>query len=156
MPQLPYDNAQVPEDDRQPIPGGRYTALIAESQLLGNKSGNGQHIRLTFKIAGGPMNNRVIGNNYNVVHEASPEAERIGRQQLKSVAIAAGVPAMVATEELHGRQIGIHVVENGTYTDVQSVYPVSGTVPTTPTASTPGAAPAPATPGAAPKAPWDA
>jgi len=129
MPQLPYDNTQVKEDDWRQVPPGQYLAQVRGSAEHSNAHGTGAYIRVQFRIVAGPYKDSIIGNTYNHVH-ANTEAERIGRQQLKALGVVCGVPNMQATEEIHGKNVSIKVVANGTYSDIAAVWKPEAVGPT--------------------------
>lgn len=150
MPQLPYSNANVEDDSRNPLPNGRYRVQVMNSEMRENSQGTGELIRMIYRVVDGPFMGRTVSAFYNVVHRASPDAERIGRQQLKSVGHACGNANFTATEELHGSHIELAISVDGTYNRIDGVFPVVLQAPA------PGPGPMPASTATAPSSrpPW--
>ena len=49
-----FDANQVePSNDFEPIPGGKYLAVITDSEQKPNKAGTGSYLNLTFQIIDG-------------------------------------------------------------------------------------------------------
>ena len=101
---LPYQsNAKdYPSQDFQPIPPGKYPAVILEASLHANKAGNGQYFKFKWQIAEGPFVGRVIFSQHNVVN-SNPDAERIGRTEIQSFATALGIEELADTADLIGK-----------------------------------------------------
>lgn len=142
---LPYDNKDIPVNDREPVPAGRYTAQITAPTIKTNKQNTGEYIAVPFHIVDGKYAKHVVVENYNLTHRTSPDAERIGRQQFKSLCVAAGVPNLQDTDELAGRLVNITVALDGSYNDVTLVEPAAQVSPPPTTAEKP----------AGQRAPWD-
>jgi hypothetical protein len=127
---LQFDATTVPISERkdfEELPPGNYLAEITGSEVKTNKSGNGEHLSLTFTVLGGPHANRKIWWNINTTH-ANPEAERIGREQLAKLVIACGLHVVSDSDEMHGRpvmlRLGVSRGRNG-YPDRVEVKDVS-------------------------------
>lgn len=150
------------------LPVGWYTCAITESALKMTKAATGQYIALTFSILTGPATGRKVWGTLNL-RNPSPEAERIGRQQLGDLLRAIGIPALSDTDELIGRETDVKVgvqpakdqfeaknVPKG-YRAIQgSAAPSVGTGSMFPTPPASAASPAPTAAPAAPSAtpPW--
>ena len=53
-------NSVEPTSDFEPIPAGKYPAVIAESEMKPNKAGTGHFLQLTFQVIDGPYKNRFL------------------------------------------------------------------------------------------------
>ena len=92
-------------DDRsfEPIPQGKYTAMIVESSVKPTKSGTGQYIELVCQVLDGAHTNRKIWWRLNIVN-ANPKAEEIGRRELAVLMVNLDLgPNLQDTQELHGK-----------------------------------------------------
>lgn len=96
------------ENSYELIPAGSYPAVIEESDIVPLNSGNGQALKLTFRIVDGQYNGRKVWARLNIRH-SSPEAERIAQQQLRELCDAIGVVRMQDTVELHNKPLTIRV-----------------------------------------------
>jgi len=96
--------------DFTPLPKGDYTLQVAKTALKPTKDGRGQYINVEFTVLGPKYQGRKLFTNFNVLN-SSAEATRIGRQQLKSLILSAGVPAeqVTDTEQLIGMTCGARV-----------------------------------------------
>ena len=57
-----FDANQIePTSDFEPLPAGKYVAMITESELRPTKSGVGNYLQLTFEIIEGPCKGRLFG-----------------------------------------------------------------------------------------------
>ena len=112
----------------EPIPAGRYQAVVVDSQFIPTKVGTGRYCKLQWQIVDGPHAGRVIFSQHNT-HNQSQTAELIGRQELRAFAVAMGVEPFSDTEQLHGRPVMIRVAieEKDGYAPknvVKGAYPV--------------------------------
>jgi hypothetical protein len=73
-----------------PIKPGKYVATVTEAKIEPLYSGKGKKLAATIKIAAGEYKGRTIYQNFNIQHE-NKDAEKIGKQQLKSMMIAMGL-----------------------------------------------------------------
>ena len=97
--------ADLPQSSEfDPLPPGWYSATIASAALSANKAGTGSYVKLRCDITGPTHQGRVVFANINI-RNASPEAERIGRQQLGELMRAMGLAELVDTDQL----VGAHV-----------------------------------------------
>ena len=89
-----FDANQVePTGDFEPIPAGKYLAVITESEMKPNKAGTGSFLQLTFQIIEGAYQNRLLWTRLNLDHPnatavqiASAELSAICARSLVSVA----------------------------------------------------------------------
>ena len=62
-----FDANQVePSTDFDPLPAGKYLAVIAESEMKPNKAGTGHFLQLTFQVMEGPFKNRLLWARLNL------------------------------------------------------------------------------------------
>ena len=67
---------------QEPIPNGRYQAIVTSAERKHTKSGNGWYWELTFAIAEGQYEGKTIVHRFNMVNP-SAEASEIGRRHLR-------------------------------------------------------------------------
>jgi len=53
-------NNVEPSGDFEPIPAGKYLAIITDSEMKPTKNGNGSYLELTFQVIEGPCKNRLL------------------------------------------------------------------------------------------------
>lgn len=104
------DFAQVKADDGgySPIPAGEYVFQITGAELKQTKDGSGQYIKGEFTVIAPSYQGRKVFQNFNIYNRNS-EAERIGRSQLKALAVAVGLDTLRDTDELIGRTVAARV-----------------------------------------------
>jgi hypothetical protein len=84
-----------------PIPEGRYVLQVIESDVVDNKKGTGQILKLTLEVFDGPLKGRKMFENINITNE-SVQAQEIGQKQLSALCHAAGITTVVSdSQELH-------------------------------------------------------
>ena len=104
-----FDANQVePTAALDPIPAGKYPAVITESEMKPNQAGTGSYLQLTFQIIDGPFNNRVLWARLNL-DNPNATAVKIARAELSAVCRAVGVLAPNDSAELHNLPLVIHV-----------------------------------------------
>lgn len=59
-------NDVEPASEFEPIPAGRYLAVVVESEMKPTKAGTGNYLQLTFQIIEGPFNNRLLWARLNI------------------------------------------------------------------------------------------
>lgn len=126
------------------LPAGWYEATISSAEIKNTKSGTGRYIAIRYDILGPTHQGRVVFGNLNI-ENANPKAEEIGRQQLRSMMEAIGLPRLNDTDQLLGANIKIKlkIEKDEQYGDKNQVngFAVLGNRPTTaPSASKPAAA----------------
>jgi hypothetical protein len=133
-----------------PIPAGKYLAVITESEMKPTKAGQGQYLELTFQILDGPHKGRLVWSRLNL-ENSNPTTVKLARAELSSVCRAVGVMAPKDSVELHNIPLTIKVVlkkrqDSGELANVIRGYERKGAAGAAPR-STPVAC---ATPGAPP------
>ena len=120
-------------DDRggfEPLPQGKYNAMVIESAVKDTKAGTGQFLELVCQVLDGAHVNRKIWHRLNIVNP-NPVAENIGRKDLAVLMINLGLPPqMVDTQELHGKPfvMGLKISQRDGYepsNDVSFTAPAS-------------------------------
>ena len=59
-------NDVEPSADLEPIPAGKYQAVITESEMKPTKAGNGHYLQLAFQIIEGEYRNRFVWARLNL------------------------------------------------------------------------------------------
>jgi hypothetical protein len=104
-----FDAIQVePSTDFDPIPAGKYLAVITDSELKPNKAGTGSLLQLTFQIIEGQFQNRLLWARLNL-DNPNATAVQIARADLSAICRAVGVLAPRDSVELHNLPLVIHV-----------------------------------------------
>ncbi len=165
-----YNINDLPEDefsgDFMSLPAGDYHVRITQADIQPTRAGDGQLIKLRLDVIGPTHQGRVLFTYLNIQNR-NAEAERIGRQELRSLMVATGLTQLVDTDQLINHQLTVKVKvvksKNPEYGDPEgnqnivsgyraikgSVAPASAfAAPKPPTPAAP-ATPAPG------KAPWE-
>ena len=104
-----FDANQVePTGDFDPIPAGKYLAVITDSEMKPNKAGTGSLLQLTFQIIEGEYQNRLIWTRLNLDNPTAV-AVQIARADLSAICRAVGVPSPRDSVELHNLPLVINV-----------------------------------------------
>jgi len=113
-----------------PIPPGKYLAVITESEMKPTKSGVGQYLQLTFQVIEGEFKGRLLWARLNL---DNPNAltVKIARAELSAICRAVGVMAPKDSVELHNLPLVITVGQkkrddNGEFTNVIKGYAKKG------------------------------
>lgn len=104
-----FDANQVePSNDLDPVPAGKYLAVITESEMAPNKAGTGHFLKLTFQIIEGAFKNRLLWTRLNL-DNPNATAVQIARGELSAICRAVGVLSPNDSVELHNLPLEIHV-----------------------------------------------
>lgn len=104
-----FDANQVePSTDFDPIPAGKYLAVVTESEMKPNKAGTGHYLQLAFQIIDGPYKNRYLWARLNL-DNPNATAVQIARAELSAICRAVGVLAPKDSTDLHDLPLVIHV-----------------------------------------------
>ncbi|VTS03351.1 DUF669 domain-containing protein [Tuwongella immobilis] len=96
-----FDANEVdPQLDLDPIPAGKYVAVITASEMSPNKAGNGAFLKLTFQVIEGPFEGRMVWARLNL-DNPNPQAVTIARAELSAICRAVGVMQPNDSEDLH-------------------------------------------------------
>ena len=103
-----FNAAEVQPSSFEAIPTGTYEAVISNSESRPMKSGNGMGFNLEFAIISGECKGRKVFAWITFEHRTSPDAQRIGREQLSAICRAVGVTQLNDTAQLHN--LPLHIV----------------------------------------------
>lgn len=101
-------NTVEPASDFEPIPAGKYVAVVTASEMKPTKSGNGAYLELTFQIIEGEYKNRLLWARLNL-DNPSAMAVKIARSELSALCRAIGVLEPKDSCELHNVPVVIAV-----------------------------------------------
>ena len=140
-------NEVEPNVGIEPVPAGKYNAVIIESELKPTKSGNGQFLELTFEIIEGECKGRKVWARLNIDNPNS-QAVQIARGDLSAICRAVNVMEPKDSADLHNLPLEIAVKckrnkETGDLTNEIKSYAAKGasTNPTAPASQKNDAAP---------------
>lgn len=91
-----------------PVPAGKYVAVITESEMKTTKSGNGHFLELTFELMSGQYKGRKLWARLNL-DNPNPQAVQIARAELSAICRAVGVLTPQDSCELHNLPLCIKV-----------------------------------------------
>ncbi len=97
-----------PNADFDPIPAGKYLAVITASEMKPTKNNNGHFLELTFQVIDGPYKNRLLWSRLNL-DNPSPQAVQIARGELSALCRAIGVMQPKDSIELHNLPLVVNV-----------------------------------------------
>lgn len=118
------------------LKAGAYHAEIIGGEVKASSTG-GTYVEFTFRIVEGEGVNRQVRGRFNIINN-NPEAARIGKQQLVSLADAVGIIDPSDTDPFIGKHCIINVVvrpAQGQYSesnDIKSYKKFDGEVPAAP------------------------
>lgn len=142
-------NLVEPTQDFEPVPAGKYEAVIIESEMVPTKSGNGSFLKITFEIVSDEYKGRRLWARLNLFN-SSAVAVDIAKKELSAICRAVGVMEPRDSSELHNIPLMLRVtVANGSNGPTNEIKGYS--------AKDAQAATPPAPPAAKPangKAPW--
>ncbi len=101
-------NAVEPSREFEPVPAGKYLAVITESEMKENKAGTGHYLQFTFEVIDGPHKGRILWARLNL-DNPNATAVQIAKAELSAVCRAVGVLAPNDSTELHDLPLVIHV-----------------------------------------------
>lgn len=101
-------NAVEPAGDFEPIPAGKYLAVIIESEMKPTKSGSGSYLQLSFQVTDGPFAKRLLWSRLNL-DNPNETARKMAEAELSAICRAVGVLAPNDSVELHNLPLVIHV-----------------------------------------------
>jgi len=101
-------NTVEPTTEFDPVPAGKYLAVITASEMKPTKNGNGQYLELQFQIIEGECANRNVWARLNL---SNPNAQAVqnARAQLSAICRAVGVITPNDSCELHNLPLVIDV-----------------------------------------------
>jgi len=101
-------NTVEPAGDFEPIPAGKYVAVITESEMKPTKAGTGNYLQLTIQIIEGPYQNRLLWARLNL-DNPNETARKIAQGELSAICRAVNVLAPNDSLELHNLPLVINV-----------------------------------------------
>ncbi|MCK6458108.1 MAG: DUF669 domain-containing protein [Phycisphaerae bacterium] len=93
-----------------PIPAGKYLAVITDSKMKPTKSGVGNFLELTFQILEGEHKGRLVWARLNL-DNPNATTVKIARAELSAICRAVGVLAPKDSVELHNLPLVITVAQ---------------------------------------------
>ena len=104
-----FDAATVePATAFEPIPAGKYLAVLTNSEQKPTKSAQGSFLELTFEVIEGEFKGRKVWARLNL-DNPSPMAVKIARAELSALCRAVGVLTPKDSAELHNLPLLITV-----------------------------------------------
>ena len=104
-----FDASQVePTTSFDPIPAGKYLAMITASDMKPNKAGTGSYLELVFTIVEGEYKGRQLWARLNL-DNPNELAVKIARAELSAICRAVGVLTPRDSVELHNLPLVIRV-----------------------------------------------
>jgi hypothetical protein len=97
-----------PTTEFDPVPSGKYLAVIIESEMKPTKSGTGYFLQLTFEILEGEYKGRKLWGRLNL-DNPNETAVKIARAELSAICRAVGVMQPRDSIELHDLPLVITV-----------------------------------------------
>ena len=109
MAHLNFDASNVdPAVGFDPVPAGKYVAVITESEKKPTKAGTGEYLQLTFQVIEGEFKGRLLWARLNL-DNPSAMAVKIARAELSAICRAVNVMAPKDSLELHNLPLTISV-----------------------------------------------
>lgn len=93
-------NSVNPATDFEPLPAGKYVAIITDSEMKSTKSGSGNYLELTFQVIDGPFKGRMLWSRLNL-DNPNAQAVQIAQGELSAICRAVGVMQPKDSLELH-------------------------------------------------------
>ncbi len=104
-----FDANQVdPHVGFDPIPNGKYLAIITASEYKPTKNGAGRYLQFEYQILDGQFKGRKLWTRHNL-ENPSTDAVKIARSELSSICRAVGILTPGDTCELHNLPLIINV-----------------------------------------------
>jgi len=104
-----FDASKVePTTDFEPIPAGKYLAVITNTEMKPTKAGNGSYLEITFQVIEGEYRNRNLWARLNL-DNPNQLTVQIAKGELSAICRAVGVLQPKASCELHNLPLVITV-----------------------------------------------
>lgn len=97
--EMPFEPEKEEGSSFDLIPPGKYRGEIEDAQVVTTKNGNGQMVKLRWKITEGQQENRVVFQNIIVQH-TSADAQKFGRRRFKDLCVALNITESVKDLEM--------------------------------------------------------
>ena len=101
-------NNVEPMAEFEPLPAGKYLAVITGSEMKPTKSGNGSFLELTFQVIEGGFKGRLLWSRLNL-DNPNPLTVKIARSELAAICRAVGVMEPRDSCELHNLPLVVSV-----------------------------------------------
>ncbi len=109
MATLNFDAAQVePSTGKDPIPAGKYVAIITASEMKPTKNGAGQYLECEYQIVDGDHKGRKLWSRHNLQH-SNQQTVQIARGELSAICRAIGVMQPKDSADLHNLPMTVTV-----------------------------------------------
>jgi hypothetical protein len=109
MPFFEFNATEVtPSTGFEPIPKGKYNAVIVESDEKATRSGTGSYIEFAYEIIDGEYKGRKLWSRHNIINQ-NQKAVEIARKEMSAICHAVGILQIKYTEELHNKPLIINV-----------------------------------------------
>lgn len=109
MATLNFNSNEVePSVGIDPIPAGKYLAVIVDSEMKPTRNGAGQYLELTFEVIEGEYKNRKVWARLNLENPNS-QTVQIARADLSAICRAVNVAQPRDSVELHNLPLVITV-----------------------------------------------
>ena len=104
-----FDATEVePKSGFEPLPAGKYTAVIVGSETKPTRAGTGEYLELVFEILDDEHKGRRLWSRLNLWNP-SAKAVEIARAELSSICRAVGLMKPADSAALHNLPLTIHV-----------------------------------------------
>jgi len=118
----PTEHEEVKSFD--PIPEGKYVAMITDSEMRQTKAMDGEYLSLRFEVLDGPHKGRLIWTNLNLRNK-NPKAVEIATRNLASICRSVHhLTPLDDSEVLHNKPLKIKV----TIREAQNGYDASNEI----------------------------
>jgi len=101
-------NEYEPSSSPDPLPAGKYPAVITDSEMKATKAGTGEYLQLTFEVIDGPHKGRKVWARLNL-DNPNETAVKIAQAELSAICRATGVMTPNDSVELHDLPLVIDV-----------------------------------------------
>ena len=109
MAQINFNANDVePANTFDPLPAGKYLAVITSSEMKPTKSGVGKYLELTFQVIEGEYKNRILWARLNL-ENPNTTTVKIAKAELSAICRAVGVMAPKDSCELHNLPLQVTV-----------------------------------------------
>ncbi|MGE0609903.1 MAG: DUF669 domain-containing protein [Pirellulales bacterium] len=101
-------NQVDPTTEFEPIPAGKYLAMITDTEMKPTKSGAGSYLQLAFQVLEGEFKGRFVWARLNL-NNPNATAVQIAQAELSAICRAVGVMTPGDSAELHNLPLLITV-----------------------------------------------
>ena len=101
-------NEVEPSRELDPIPAGKYVAVITDSEMKDTRAGTGRYLQLEFEITDGEYAGRKLWSRLNIENQ-NAEAVRLARADLSAICRAVNVLTPSDSIDLHNLPLVIKV-----------------------------------------------